>query len=108
MTDTHRVPEEGRSPASKGGDDVVAELAEDLAEEVSAIPEVSNPVPEEGALAPVSKGPFGDLEGVSGVGIDVVGITAFAQQLEQPGTRFAQAFTPGERRGDVGGLVVGE
>jgi holo-[acyl-carrier protein] synthase len=92
------VPEEGRSPVSKGADEVVAELAEDLAEEVSGIPEASNPVPEEGAPAPVSKGPFGDLEGIVGVGIDVVGITAFAEQLEQPGTRFAQAFTPGERR----------
>jgi holo-[acyl-carrier protein] synthase len=42
--------------------------------------------------------PFGDLAGVAGIGIDVVGITAFAEQLDQPGTRFAQAFTPGERR----------
>lgn len=55
-------------------------------------------VPEERALAPVSKGPFGGLENVAGIGIDVVGITAFAEQLEQPGTRFAKAFTPGERR----------
>src|SRR5206468_166697 len=54
-------------------------------------------VPEEGR-SPVSKGPFADLENVAGIGIDVVGITAFAEQLEQPGTRFAQAFTPGERR----------
>jgi holo-[acyl-carrier protein] synthase len=34
----------------------------------------------------------------AGVGVDLVGIEAFAEQLEQPGTRFAQAFTPGERR----------
>jgi holo-[acyl-carrier protein] synthase len=42
--------------------------------------------------------PFGDLANAVGVGIDVVGITAFAEQLDEPGTRFAQAFTPGERR----------
>jgi holo-[acyl-carrier protein] synthase len=40
----------------------------------------------------------GDLANAAGVGIDVVGITAFAGQLDEPGTRFAQAFTPGERR----------
>ena len=34
----------------------------------------------------------------AGVGVDVVGIEAFAEQLEQPGTRFARSFTPGERR----------
>lgn len=39
-----------------------------------------------------------ELEHVAGVGIDVVAISAFAEQLEQPGTRFAQSFTPGERR----------
>jgi holo-[acyl-carrier protein] synthase len=39
-----------------------------------------------------------DLRDAAGVGIDVVGITAFAEQLDEPGTRFAQAFTPGERR----------
>jgi holo-[acyl-carrier protein] synthase len=38
------------------------------------------------------------LANAVGVGIDVVGITAFAEQLDEPGTRFAQAFTPGERR----------
>jgi holo-[acyl-carrier protein] synthase len=38
------------------------------------------------------------LRDTAGVGIDVVGIAAFAEQLEQPGTRFAQSFTPGERR----------
>ena len=54
-------------------------------------------VPEEGR-SPVSKGLFGDLDGVAGGGIDVVGIGAFAEQLEQPGTRFARAFTPAERR----------
>lgn len=35
---------------------------------------------------------------VVGVGVDVVAISAFAEQLEQPGTRFARSFTPGERR----------
>ena len=38
------------------------------------------------------------LRETAGVGVDVVGIEAFAEQLEQPGTRFAQSFTPGERR----------
>jgi holo-[acyl-carrier protein] synthase len=38
------------------------------------------------------------LRHTAGVGVDVVGITAFAEQLEQPGTRFARSFTPGERR----------
>jgi holo-[acyl-carrier protein] synthase len=38
------------------------------------------------------------LTNAVGVGIDVVGITAFAEQLDEPGTRFARAFTPGERR----------
>jgi holo-[acyl-carrier protein] synthase len=40
----------------------------------------------------------GALGDAVGVGIDVVGITAFTEQLDEPGTRFAQAFTPGERR----------
>jgi holo-[acyl-carrier protein] synthase len=40
----------------------------------------------------------GTLVGHAGVGVDVVGISAFAEQLDEPGTRFAQAFTPGERR----------
>jgi holo-[acyl-carrier protein] synthase len=39
-----------------------------------------------------------DLTNAVGVGIDVVGINAFAEQLAEPGTRFARAFTPGERR----------
>jgi holo-[acyl-carrier protein] synthase len=33
-----------------------------------------------------------------GVGVDVVAVTAFAAQLAEPGTRFARAFTPAERR----------
>ena len=32
------------------------------------------------------------------VGVDVVAVSAFAEQLEQPGTRFARVFTPAERR----------
>lgn len=44
--------------------------------------------------------PSGSLsfEGAAGVGVDVVGISAFAAQLDEPGTRFARVFTPGERR----------
>ena len=38
------------------------------------------------------------LERAAGVGVDVVGVAAFAAQLAEPGTRFARAFTPGERR----------
>ena len=38
------------------------------------------------------------LEGVAGVGVDVVSVSAFADQLAQPGTRFARSFTAGERR----------
>ena len=35
---------------------------------------------------------------IVGVGIDVVSITDFAEQVDQPGTVFAETFTPGERR----------
>lgn len=34
---------------------------------------------------------------VLGVGVDLVHVPTFADQLEQPGTRFAEAFSPGER-----------
>ncbi|WP_229055075.1 holo-ACP synthase [Aeromicrobium sp. Leaf350] len=34
---------------------------------------------------------------VLGVGVDLVHVPGFAAQLAQPGTRFADAFTPGER-----------
>jgi holo-[acyl-carrier protein] synthase len=49
---------------------------------------------------PGSPGPLdpGTIAGNAAVGVDVVGISAFAEQLEQPGTRFARSFTPGERR----------
>lgn len=40
----------------------------------------------------------GSLVGHAGVGVDIVGISAFAEQLDEPGTRFADVFTPGERR----------
>ncbi|MCW2847609.1 MAG: holo-ACP synthase [Marmoricola sp.] len=36
--------------------------------------------------------------GNAAVGVDVVGISAFADQLAEPGTRFSRAFTPGEKR----------
>jgi phosphopantetheine--protein transferase-like protein len=35
---------------------------------------------------------------IVGVGIDLVSITDFAEQVDQPGTVFAETFTPGERR----------
>jgi len=35
--------------------------------------------------------------GVVGVGVDLVHVPTFAEQLDQPGTRFERAFTPGER-----------
>ena len=35
---------------------------------------------------------------IVGVGIDVVSIPEFAAQVDQPGTVFAETFTPGERR----------
>lgn len=35
---------------------------------------------------------------VVGVGLDLVSIPDFAEQLRQPGTRFDEAFTAGERR----------
>jgi holo-[acyl-carrier protein] synthase len=38
------------------------------------------------------------VAGNAAVGVDVVGISAFAEQLEEPGTRFARSFTAGERR----------
>ena len=35
---------------------------------------------------------------IVGVGIDVVSIPDFAEQVDQPGTVYAETFTPGERR----------
>ncbi len=54
--------------------------------------ESSGPGPLPGRLDP------GTIAGNAAVGVDVVGISAFAEQLEQAGTRFASAFTAGERR----------
>ena len=36
--------------------------------------------------------------GIVGVGIDLVSIPDFAEQVDQPGTAFSETFTPGERR----------
>ncbi|MEO5652614.1 MAG: holo-ACP synthase [Marmoricola sp.] len=38
------------------------------------------------------------LVGHDGVGVDIVSISDFAEQLDAPGTRFARVFTSGERR----------
>jgi len=35
---------------------------------------------------------------IMGIGIDVVSIPDFAEQVDRPGTVFAETFTPGERR----------
>jgi holo-[acyl-carrier protein] synthase len=35
---------------------------------------------------------------VLGVGVDLVHVPSFAGQLDQPGSEFAEVFTPGERR----------
>ena len=35
---------------------------------------------------------------IVGIGIDLVSIPEFAEQVDQPGTVFAETFTPGERR----------
>jgi holo-[acyl-carrier protein] synthase len=47
--------------------------------------------------------PPADLARAAGVGVDVVGISAFAAQLAEPGTRFADVFTAGERRASRAG-----
>lgn len=53
-----------------------------------------------GPLSGSASGPIdpGTVAGDATVGVDVVGISAFAEQLAQPGTRFARSFTAGERR----------
>lgn len=53
-----------------------------------------------GPLSGPLSGPIdpGTVAGTAAVGVDVVGISAFAEQLAQPGTRFARSFTAGERR----------
>ena len=35
---------------------------------------------------------------VHGVGVDLVHVPSFADQLDQPGSEFGDVFTPGERR----------
>ena len=35
---------------------------------------------------------------IVGIGIELVSIPEFAEQVDQPGTVFAETFTPGERR----------
>ena len=35
---------------------------------------------------------------IVGIGIDLVSIPEFAEQVDHPGTVFAETFTPGERR----------
>ena len=35
---------------------------------------------------------------IVGIGIDLVSIPDFAEQVDRPGTVFAETFTPGERR----------
>ena len=35
---------------------------------------------------------------IVGIGIDLVSIPEFAEQVDRPGTVFAETFTPGERR----------
>ena len=54
----------------------------------------------DGPLSGSASGPIdpGTVAGDATVGVDVVGISAFAEQLAQPGTRFARSFTAGERR----------
>ena len=46
-----------------------------------------------------------DSQGMSvlGVGIDIVSIPEFGEQLRQPGTTFADRFTVGERRDSAAG-----
>ena len=40
---------------------------------------------------------------VVGIGIDVVSVPEFAEQLRQPGSRFAHRFSVGERRDSAAG-----
>lgn len=35
---------------------------------------------------------------IIGVGVDLVHVSSFAEQLDQPGSQFASNFTPGEQR----------
>ena len=42
---------------------------------------------------------------IVGLGIDLVFIPDFAEQVDKPGTVFAETFTPGERR-DAGSSSI--
>lgn len=44
---------------------------------------------------------------IVGIGVDVVAVPDFAEQLGRPGTAFARAFTPGERRDAAGAGAAG-
>ena len=39
--------------------------------------------------------------GVLGIGLDLVTVSEFAEQLDRPGTTMLDSFTPGERRDAV-------
>ena len=39
---------------------------------------------------------------IAGIGVDVVAVPDFAEQLARPGTAFTRVFTPGERRDAAG------
>ncbi|GAB3663869.1 hypothetical protein GCM10027596_27590 [Nocardioides korecus] len=58
----------------------------------------TTPAPAAQQGAGVGDSPASGAPRAAGVGVDVVAVTAFAAQLAEPGTRFARAFTPGERR----------
>ena len=48
------------------------------------------------------------LVGHDGVGVDLVSVSDFAEQLDAPGTRFARVFTSGERRAARAGGARGD
>lgn len=48
----------------------------------------------------------GTAGGVLGVGVDLVHVPGFAEQLARTGSRFADVFTPGERRDAAAGAGV--
>lgn len=50
-------------------------------------------------LTDAAIGPRAEVRGpIAGVGVDLVDLRQFAEQWAQPGTRFGEVFTPGERR----------
>ena len=72
-------------------------MPEPVADASSLVGRVAQPVVQPVGQPGAQPGPVA-LERAAGVGVDVVGVTAFAAQLAEPGTRFARVFTPGERR----------